>query len=317
MTEQIPDLDLPDPAATSETLRQALDKMPRPLFAVLDGGLFDDLPGDLSSKNIVCRSLFLDHADKDIELAGPWLVPLADDEALGHVVGLAITQPCAVFWSCPDGDMALWHHLRTINEILIPAEAAAGKVITAKLSGNFKRVLFRHWDPNVLAQTLPAFDLMQFQRLLGPASEALFLPRGEWGNRIIRASRSSSAEPSPRGALRLGHETIKAIEEKRNDALVRRRMIYLREVAPDQTLGMNNSDLYSFVREEENKIKKFGVTNQENIALWTFMQITSQSDLSKDPNIIEYMKAKSIKDTPDQRVKSIFDFRLTLLKDNF
>jgi len=72
------------------------------------------------SKNILLR-YSLDCANMETELAGPWLASLTGDDAEAYVAGRGHAMlPCAIFWSCPDGDMVLWRRLRTINEILIP-----------------------------------------------------------------------------------------------------------------------------------------------------------------------------------------------------
>lgn len=310
MTEEIPNLDLPDPEATAEALRQALGKMPRPLFAVLDGGLFDDLPGDLTRKNIACRSLFLDHADKDIELAGPWLVALVDDEALEHVTDLALAKPCAVFWSCPGGDMALWRHLRSINEILIPAETASGVTIGSKPSGEFRRVLFRHWDPNVLTQTVPALERSQFLRLLGPAIQIILQPHDDWGDKVIRVSRNEMAGTPPKGLLKLDVETIRAIEDRRTTALRKRRIAYLRRTCERETRDAPPQALAEHIRISEETGRQLGLVSQGAHCRWAFIMFKSNGRILRDEKALKYITCGP--EAPDQKVRQ---FMLEAMKE--
>ncbi|NKC52280.1 hypothetical protein HED63_26680 [Ochrobactrum cytisi] len=47
-----------DTQSDRDVLRTALDTMPTPIFAVLDGCYFDDLKEELSKSGIIGRSLF-------------------------------------------------------------------------------------------------------------------------------------------------------------------------------------------------------------------------------------------------------------------
>ena len=102
----------------------------------------------------------------ETELAGPWLASLTGDDAEAYVAGRGHAMlPRAVFWSCPDGDMVLWRRLRTINEILIPKsvlpETSSERANATK---DYARVLFRRWDPNVLANIIPILSDEQFAK---------------------------------------------------------------------------------------------------------------------------------------------------------
>lgn len=56
-------------------LRPATDRS-RAVYAVLDGAQFDDLPAELRGQGLAHRSLYVDVADDELILAGPWLVDL-------------------------------------------------------------------------------------------------------------------------------------------------------------------------------------------------------------------------------------------------
>jgi len=69
-----------------------------------------------------------------------------------------------------------------------------------------------------------------------------------------------------------------------------------------------------FTKTEEQKIKAFGVEGEDKIGLWSLMQLTCPRDLSKEPDIRNFLRTKSITATPDERVKELFEYRITLLK---
>jgi hypothetical protein len=147
-------------------LRDHIGSMPVDRFAVIDGALFDDLPKSLASQSVGSVSLFRNHPDADVEIAGPWMATLDGPESLNAVLGLShqAGQACGVFWSCAEGETALLHHLRMINMVLMP---------TSDLTSH-QAVMFRHWDPNVLAMVLDALNKDQLREFLGPADMIVF-----------------------------------------------------------------------------------------------------------------------------------------------
>jgi Domain of unknown function (DUF4123) len=140
--------------------------MPGPRFAVLDGALYADLPGELTDRSVAAISLFRDHPDHDVENAGPWMVSLDVPEAINEVLELSLgaNQASGVFWSCPGGEAVLLQHLRTINMVLLPSPDL----------GSHRAVMFRHWDPNVLAMVLGVLDKAQLREFIGPAETLVF-----------------------------------------------------------------------------------------------------------------------------------------------
>jgi hypothetical protein len=50
------------------------------------------------------------------------------------------------------------------------------------------------------------------------------------------------------------------------------------------------------------------------IGLWAFMQLTNKADMSQNPPIRQAMTDKSLPETPNERVKVLFDLRLKILK---
>ena len=89
--------------------------MPQPVFAVLDGGLFDNLPVMLAATGLTARSLFLGHGEQAAERYGPWLVNMPWPADVVTTPDLVQGLPAAVFWSCGD-DATLYHYLRRLND---------------------------------------------------------------------------------------------------------------------------------------------------------------------------------------------------------
>lgn len=92
-------------------LAAAIADFPGHRFAVVDGGLFEDLPLLLMQYRLRARSLFLDRADGDVQAAGPWLIDLDQSpDATKRVLALPSSKPAMTFWSCGAGEVSLFRH---------------------------------------------------------------------------------------------------------------------------------------------------------------------------------------------------------------
>lgn len=204
-------------------LVRAVARMPGPVFAVVDGGHFDDLPAALSAAGLASRSLFLGEAGHEAELAGPWFVPIAAEGDVTKVLGVVGDLPAVVFWSCVQGDVALYGHLRRLNMARLPGWAAAGKDGPEPGNGAdhaYEAVLFRHWDPSVLGALLPVLDEGQFARVLGPAGEVAFYAEDYGGVRRVVADADWPAQPA--GMLTIRSEQVGALVERRTEVFEKR-----------------------------------------------------------------------------------------------
>ena len=151
--------------------------MTGPVFAVVDGGHFEDISAGLSGIGLLSRSLFLGDAAHDVQRYGPWMAAVAG-EHVDRLMALIGELPAVVFWSCSGGENILFAHLRRLNTARIPAWAAAGH--SSKPDGDesgpgLETVTFRHWDPTVLGALMPLLDETQFSRIVGPADEIAYL----------------------------------------------------------------------------------------------------------------------------------------------
>lgn len=147
----------------SSSLAALLGGLTDPAFAVLDGAVFDDLSDRLAAFGLEARPLLRDAPGGAVQREGPWLLALGQDPkrraALLAIMAVASGR-AGVIWATDAGEVALYAHLRSLNQVSLP-------------SG--ERVFFRYADPNVMNAVLPLLDAGQAARMLRP--------------RFIRASR--------------------------------------------------------------------------------------------------------------------------------
>ncbi len=125
--------------SVNENLRGALASLnpeDGPVFAVLDGAHYENLPQQLLLGGFVSRALYLDRGDNDpqrvmtaphmvwIDERGAAAMGRAPARVIPEVLTLVGSSAGAVFWQCPAGGEALYKHLRGINMVMIPRAAA-------------------------------------------------------------------------------------------------------------------------------------------------------------------------------------------------
>ncbi|MEI5681090.1 MULTISPECIES: DUF4123 domain-containing protein [unclassified Mesorhizobium] len=314
-------------------LREVLRRVQNPLFAVVDGAQFPDLPSALFDEDLYHRSLYRDaaNAGQDQERAAPQLVWLdrergaasdkpdgpADQAVLERLIDLVNGKHACVFWECDGGGERLYRHLRTINMALFPTEADVdpGKSYEADprppaerpapKPGQLRRVILRHADANVMAQLIPSLNQAQYLRLLGPANAIIFQPDEEWGANVTRASRKDNAPPPPRGPLTIDLSNIEEIENRRREAVIRKRMIYLRKVAPDYTVAMSDDELRDLVRRQEAEANELGLKREYSHKLWAFMMVIGGEKAGQAPEVRAFIKSGP--GSPDQNFDVLFN----------
>lgn len=294
-------IDAPDVEKSGRVFHAALETMPTPLFAVLDGGHFEDLEDDLAQAGIQSRSLFLKGGDGDMRRDGPWLVPLQNRHAREQVEDLVFAKPCAVFWSCPGGEQALWRHLRSINQVLVPDDRIVQNDGQMGRPIVYERVLFRHWDPNVLGGFLPLFSREQFARILGPAT-AILANTTESG-RFKRALRPDNLPPASKGTLRMEPAQIEIVKQAKVRIMVERVSDYLRLVAGDRAAGMSDGELAVFAHGSIRESMDLGVVSEGSHCRWAYMKLVSDGRISSSPYVIGAMRADDSTILPDDRVR--------------
>lgn len=279
----------------TDALREGLLRLQGPLFAVLDGAQFPDLPDTLLRSNLAHRCLYLDRGDNHPErlVTAPHMVELADrangvpheesfvgHENLDRLLDLLPAARAAAFWQCPDGGDALYRHLRGLNRVLVPRAGERADWGTGPADGTHEAVLFRHADANVLMQVTPALDARQLARLLGPARLLAFLPDGEaaTGNTEMRvkAVRRDENWPAPvPGMLRIEPHQYDAMREARLHRSRLRLVAYLRDCAPDETHGLDDRALMQQVLLAERSGRELGLRSEAAHGQWAFLMITT------------------------------------------
>ncbi|MFF8803052.1 MULTISPECIES: DUF4123 domain-containing protein [unclassified Methylobacterium] len=250
--------------------------------AVLDGGLFDDLPDELRRAGLFGRSLFLDHADAEIERAGPWLVALAQGaDAPERIFALVGGRPGVVFWSCADGEAVLYHHLRTLNMVRIPAWAAAGGSEPPEDGSGMEdeTVLFRHWDPRVLGALLPVLEAAQFARIVGPTAEIALWAEDYGGLKRVVADPDWPVATG--GMLTIRSEQVAMLSDRRVQASRRRIMTFLRETVPEHASKRNDVELYQDVMRYEVSARSFGLTSERSFGKWAHLMAMSGETIAQ------------------------------------
>ncbi len=303
--------DTSDSDTGARRLSASLDRLPQPIFSVLDGGCFENLEDDFNEVGVPCRSLFREGGDREMRRDGPWFVNVRERAAREHVEGLALEMPCAVFWSCPDGEEVLWRHLRTINEILIPDQNAPGNDGAYGKSVKYERVLFRHWDPTVLSDLLPVLTPEQLARFFGPAPVILFNTTEERG--LKRAMRSGGLPRPPTGPLRLTNEQIDRLEEAIRNKSARSIAEYLRETAPEVVDDIDDAELHRQVGKARVSGNKLGLHTDEDLGDWAFLYVASRGEVALDRKLVNYVKSgaggdsRDLKLTPAQRLRNAME----------
>jgi len=163
-------------------------------FAVVDGAHFDDLAVGLKGFHLEGEPLFLDDMGDGTSLSGPWLVELPDWEAANRVLSLIGDLPAAVFWCWGDGKENLYKHLRRLNMVEIPADNFNAT------HPAYDKVLFRHADPNVMANALSVLYENQYAKVLDNVGKLIMFASDFGGLRV--APSPANAVDVPKGMLR-------------------------------------------------------------------------------------------------------------------
>lgn len=299
----------------------ALDHRAAPVFAVLDGAQFDDLPRALLLGGFVHRPLYLDRGDNHPErvISGPQMIWLDErdeappgrspQETIPALLALTGDRPAAVFWQCPaDGD-TLYRHLRGINMVMIPRAfappAATGQMDHAKADGPPAQiaVMFRHADANVLAQTLPALSAPEAARFFGPASRLLFMPAPEWGDGggWMLAEKPHDLPEAQDGMLCLGPDTLRRIGQARERRSLRRTAGFLRRTLPPDFQNLTDHQLDDIARASRESGKELGIGSLGAHQRWAYLMAITQGEVARDSRIRSFIQTGD--DLPDRQVK--------------
>lgn len=294
----------------AQALCEAAARLPGRIFAAVDGAQYGNLPNLLKMIGLEGRSLFLEHADAEIEANSGWLVPLDDDTDLAALLRVSDERCCSlVLWCCPQGEDALHRHLRTLNVVQIPKSAVPGAEqtdpIDDQMDAAFANVLFRHYDPNVLGSLLPLLDEAQFARIFGPATSILFYTEDYGGVRMATAPESTPIVP--RRPLRISVEQIEDLEGVRSDASRTRIASYLQEVSPEKTVSLSQGELASFVSQSESSGRELGIRSELALGYWAYLNLGSDGRVSASPVARDYLMNCPEDGSADQKMYALMN----------
>jgi hypothetical protein len=235
--------------------------------------------------------------------------PKAQVELTAGIVG---DLPAAVFWigSAELTEARLWHHLRTLNMVLIPRGYGEEDFTPPVEQGGetHEAVMFRHADGNVLAEVLPVLNAAQFSRVFGPARALLFSapdhPASD-GSTLRRASLPDDAPLAAPGLLQLSIEQMEGIEAARLERSRRKVMIYLNEFCPGEAEELSDAELRDLIVQYEASGDAIGLKSERAHMKWAYLMSLSNGELAGRPETRNFF-AESPKH-PDDRIDDLMD----------
>ena len=260
----------------------AVHRLEPPLFGVIDGAQFDDFTAESAPLGLFARSLFLG-AGMEAERAGPWLVRLPRLDDVERLLTFAGERPAALVWGCTAGEQALWHHLRTLNQIKMDRVDRFGPPSDI--------VTFRHWDPRALAIVMPVLTEPQHARVLGPANGAVFFdPPREGGRGLCRLVSPEQADAiRPRGRLHIDAEQVDEMAEVMEARSQRKIGAYLADVAPGEVRAMDASALYRHVGAAQAEARALGLTSERAAGQWAYLALITGGSPARIGSVRDYV----------------------------
>lgn len=291
------------------TLKAAIAKASAPLYAVLDGAQFDDLPGLLFDHDFKHKPLYMDMGSEDKEVAKTapqfvrfdkwdyWENDLTPAQRAESLIDILELPASAVFWASHAEPKLLFRHLRTINYIMIPRDADTPPLPDpldpdAAPDGNtatHQRVLFRHADANVIAQVVPELGEHRLPRFFGPADSIICKPDAEWGmGEEVLTLESPGGEWNAKQMVTLSERTMARIEVRRVEILRFNVGEFLRDMLPDETDNMSDKDVYDYVIRTEASAEDIGISSMDGLSMWAYLSMRSHEASLTDKKLREY-----------------------------
>ena len=179
-----------------------------------------------------------------------------------------------MFWACDEGQAALFRQLRTLNQVRLPGVSGPDPV------------LFRHWDPRVLADVVPALDGAQSARVLGPAQDVLFDDAPGFGGAGLRRLTRVPDLPAPaRGVLALTTAQVAAVDASVQTRSLRKVAHFLRDAAPGETGGMPSKALHRQVSQSVVDGRSLGLRGERALGQWSYLTLVSHGAVRNDLSI--------------------------------
>lgn len=258
--------------AAGRLIAQSMATMPADLFAIVDGALFDNLPALMSRYRLRGRALFLEGGDADTVRSGPFLVPLDSDPQITATIAIIDHGRMPVIWSWQYGEPALYRHLRKQNLVEIPKDPVQSDVADASANGQHESVIYRHWDPSVLAMTLPVLTPAQRARFQGLAFGLVFDASASHGRHVVGPV--SSPGPAESRLIRLSAEQIDQIEDLSAGDDLRQVTDEVESMLGPSSASPERKEIVRCVREANRTADRLGCERLDSvtvIALWLLL----------------------------------------------
>lgn len=288
--------------SSTHALQSALKSLPAPVFAAIDGAQFNDLPASLAEAGLSFEPLFLEGVHPSSRTNGPHLAALPHTSDIDILFSVLQNRSACVFWSWPEGQAALFRHLRGLNAVQIPRGMPTLDARTQMQDDAVETVFFRHYDPNVLVALWPLLNPAQMSRLLGSA-RALVLDAPDFGNSgTLR--RPATLPPQPVGMLRLNSTQYEALSDrlaKRDQNRMRR---YL-ERNPPPTGALSERKMDQIINESAQSGRKMGLRTEQGHARWAYLMQITDGKAARMPAVQALMGRQGA--DPDRDVSKLLD----------
>ena len=292
-------------------LKATLLKLERPIYAVLDGAKFNDLPALLFDNDLSHKPLYRDMGSelREVELTTPqfvrfdrwkyWENDLTPTQRLESLLEIIEDISAAVFWEYDGEPKTLFKHLRTINNIMIPRDADTPPMPdpldpegeTFGNTASHQQVLFRHADANVMAQVLPCLNPQQLTRTLGPARSVIFAPEPEWGaGEDIMQIANPKDTYNPTHPLKLSNPDMDRLEKRRKECLTYQTMVFLEDNAADKMETISKAEIITLIQESQTSADELGITASETREFWAYLALKTQKASLTANNVSSYIK---------------------------
>ncbi len=280
-----------DASATSRLIASACAHQPPAHFAILDGALYDNMPALLAGYRLRGRPLFLEAGDADAVASGPFLIPLDSADQISAVISLVGQGRTPVVWSWPDGEQALYRHLRTLNMASTPAEhdidddAASEAEWTGSEGVPGMVVVFRHWDPHVLTRLSPLLRSEQVARLIGKATGICFVSNDGSVQAILPPPDGTVPKS---GILTFDQPQVAALAQSRLHESRLNIFSYLRETAAEELRDTDDAALYAIIVEAEVSGSRIGLVSEYAQGLWAYLHVLTAGETSRSQEVRQH-----------------------------
>lgn len=279
-------------------LAQVLEEWDHGALAVIDGAAFANAPSAFANVGLAVQPLFLETGSRPAPTSGPFVVSL-DPPARRRFLSVPRVEQSCVLWRGPVDAVLAYRHFRGLNQARIPCSEA--------LDGT-DRVLFRHWDPAVLALTFPLMTAAQRARLFGPLRGLALYSTDE--RRVVQARWKASWPRAPRGALTFSPAQMEAISEGMRRRSHRKVALYLRRNAEEHTAPLDDAALVAFVAESEVQAREWGVRSEAGLGRFAWLQLVTQSRFASMPDVRTAVSADGTPDANLRKLMNLAAFRM-------